>query len=145
MLGRNPHAKSIDEVVKICLDPKTKEHLESFDYDFDGLVIKIVGEQNRQILGATEHHPRWAIAYKFPAQLAATQVNSVDFQVGRTGIITPVANLEAVDLSGVRIKRVSLHNFDFISSKDIHLHDRIWLQRSGEVIPYIVSVITERR
>ncbi|MEI7558646.1 MAG: hypothetical protein WCJ45_07855 [bacterium] len=70
---------------------------------------------------------------------------SVDFQVGRTGVITPVANLEAVQLSGATLKRVSLHNFDFIKEKDIHLHDRIRLQRSGEVIPYIVSVITDRR
>lgn len=85
------------------------------------------------------------MAYKFPAQVVATQVNSVDFQVGRTGIITPVANLEPVELSGVTIKRVSLHNFDFITSKDIHVHDRVWLQRSGEVIPYIVSTITDRR
>jgi len=85
------------------------------------------------------------VAYKFPAQLAATQILSVDFQVGRTGIITPVANLEPVQLSGAKLQRVSLHNFDFIKDKDIHLHDRIRLQRSGEVIPYIVSVITDRR
>jgi DNA ligase (NAD+) len=77
--------------------------------------------------------------------MVATQVNSVDFQVGRTGIITPVANLQPVELSGVTIKRVSLHNFDFIKDKDIHVHDRERLQRSGEVIPYIVNVITDRR
>lgn len=73
----------------------------------------------REILGATEHHPRWAIAYKFPAQQVASKILSVDFQVGRTGIITPVANLEPVQLSGATISRVSLHNFDFIQVKGI--------------------------
>ncbi|HMS91553.1 MAG TPA: helix-hairpin-helix domain-containing protein, partial [Candidatus Absconditabacterales bacterium] len=89
--------------------------------------------------------PKRAVAYKFPAQLAATQITSVDIQVGRTGILTPVANFEPVQLSGATLKRVSLHNRDFIKQKDIHINDRIWLQRSGEVIPYIVSVITDRR
>lgn len=73
----------------------------------------------REVLGATEHHPRRAIAYKFPAQQVDSQIQSVDFQVGRTGIITPVANIQPVQLSGVQISRVSLHNFDFIQNKEI--------------------------
>lgn len=85
------------------------------------------------------------MAYKFPAQQAATQILSIDFQVGRTGVITPVANLAPTELAGVCISRVSLHNFDFITEKDIHPNDWIWLQRSGEVIPYVVGVIKERR
>jgi len=137
--------KSIDEVIALCEDTKIKKMLEDQDIDFDGLVIKVEDENLRQLIGSTDHHPRRAVAYKFPAQMVATQVNSVDFQVGRTGIVTPVANLEPVELSGVTIKRVSLHNYDFITSKDIHLHDRVRLQRSGEVIPYVVSTIPDRR
>ena len=135
----------ISEIIKLCEDPATKKMLENQDIEFDGLVIKTESEEQREIIWTTDHHPRRAVAYKFPAQLAATQIFSVDFQVGRTWIITPVANLEPVQLSGAKLQRVSLHNFDFIKEKDIHLHDRIRLQRSGEVIPYIVSVITDRR
>lgn len=137
--------KTIDEVINICNDPKTKKYFDSLDYDVDGLVIKVNSWNARYDIWSTDHHPRRAVAYKFPAQIAATQILSVVFQVGRTGIITPVANLEPVQLSGAKLQRVSLHNWDFIKDKDIHLHDRIWLQRSGEVIPYIVSVITDRR
>lgn len=135
----------IAEIIALCENPETKKTLESKDVEFDGLVIKVESTDQREYIWSTDHHPRWAVAYKFPAQLAATQIRSVDFQVGRTGVITPVANLEPVQLSGARLKRVSLHNFDFIKEKDIHLDDWIWLQRSGEVIPYIVSVITDRR
>ena len=142
---RNKLTNSIDEVIAICLDEKIKKELDNKNIEFDGLVIKIQDQQQREIIWATDHHPRRAVAYKFPAQLAATQILSVDFQVGRTWIITPVANLEPVQLSGAKLQRVSLHNFDFIKEKDIHLHDWIRLQRSGEVIPYIVSVITDRR
>lgn len=133
------------EIIRLCENPETKKMLESENIEFDGLVIKVESGDQREIIWTTDHHPRWAVAYKFPAQLAATQILSVDFQVGRTWIITPVANLEPVQLSGAKLQRVSLHNFDFIKDKDIHQHDWIWLQRSGEVIPYIVSVITERR
>ncbi len=135
----------IGEIITLCEDTETKKYLEQQDIEFDGLVIKVEDEKQRKIIWSTDHHPRRAVAYKFPAQLAATQILSVDFQVGRTGIITPVANLEPVQLSGAKLQRVSLHNFDFIKEKDIHIHDRIRLQRSGEVIPYIVSVITDRR
>ncbi len=160
-------------IQEICTNAETKQKLEELDYDFDGLVIKLqeneakfdgsktddsqslftVDNNNskenyvslRKILWTTQHHPKWAIAYKFPAQQASTQILSVDFQVWRTGIITPVANLQPVQLSWVEISRVSLHNFDFISEKDIKLHDFIWIQRSGEVIPYVTSVIKDRR
>jgi len=142
---REKDMETIQEIIKLCEDPTTKKYLEQQDIEFDGLVIKVKNEQQREIIWTTDHHPRRAVAYKFPAQLAATQILSVDFQVGRTGIITPVANLEPVQLSGAKLQRVSLHNFDFIKDKDIHIHDRIRLQRSGEVIPYIVSVITDRR
>ncbi|MFA7298316.1 MAG: NAD-dependent DNA ligase LigA [Candidatus Absconditabacterales bacterium] len=142
---REKDMETIQEIIDLCQNPETKKYLDQQDSEFDGLVIKVKNKQQREIIGTTDHHPRWAVAYKFPAQLAATQILSVDFQVGRTGIITPVANLEPVQLSGAKLQRVSLHNFDFINEKDIHLHDWIRLQRSGEVIPYIVSVITDRR
>ena len=165
--------QTIGWIQEICTRSETRAELDQLDYDFDGLVIKLQEnkptkvemtneEKNqtlfsvewkmtekvvslRKILWSTQHHPRWAIAYKFPAQQASTQILSVDFQVGRTWIITPVANLQPVQLSGVEISRVSLHNFDFINEKDIKLHDFVWIQRSGEVIPYITSVIKERR
>lgn len=145
VFSREKTGLHIGEIISLCKDSKTKKFLEEQDIEFDWLVIKVENEEQRDIIWSTDHHPRRAVAYKFPAQLAATQVLSVDFQVGRTWIITPVANLEPVQLSWAKLQRVSLHNFDFIKEKDIHVHDRIRLQRSGEVIPYIVSVITDRR
>lgn len=136
---------SIDEVINIINNPETKDTLLQADIDFDGLVIKIIDPETRELLGSTNHHPRRAIAYKFPAQQIATQIESIERQVGRTGILTPVANLTPTELSGVTISRVSLHNRDFITSKNIQISDRVRLQRSGEVIPYIVGVITNRR
>ncbi len=136
---------SIQDIIDTCLDPKTQQFFDTQDNDFDGLVIKINELSNRHILGTTQHHPRRAMAYKFPAQQMSTQIRSIERQVGRSGIITPVANLEPVQLSGVTISRVSLHNIDFITSKDIQLHDYVWIQRSGEVIPYITGVIKDRR
>lgn len=136
---------SIDQVISTCLDPYLQRELESADIDFDGLVIKVADPAQCNILWSTDHHPRRAIAYKYPAQQVTTQINSIDYQVGRTGIITPVANLAPVELSGVTISRASLHNFDFINTKDIRLHDTVRIQRSGEVIPYIVRIVAEAR
>jgi DNA ligase (NAD+) len=136
----------IQGIEKICLDPAVKSFLNSQDFDFDGLVIKVVNQQGeREILGSTTHHPRRGIAYKFPAEQASTQILSVDFQVGRSGVITPIAHLSPVKLSGAEISRVSLHNFDFIRSKEIKNLDFVRVQRSGEVIPHITGVIKERR
>lgn len=140
----------IHQVIKWCLDPQVKEFLDNQDIDFDWLVIKIFdidwkGTEIRNILWETEHHPRWSIAYKFPAQQVASQIQSVSFQVWRTWIITPVANIDPVQLSWATISRVSLHNFDFVDTKEIKEKDYVWVQRSWEVIPYIVWVIKERR
>lgn len=140
-----PSHNSLQDIIDIIHNPQTKDTLLKADIDFDGLVIKVIDPEIRELLGSTNHHPRRAIAYKFPAQQVATQIESIERQVGRTGILTPVANLTPTELSGVTISRVSLHNRDFITTKDIQLHDRVWLQRSGEVIPYIVGVITARR
>ena len=86
----------------------------------------------------TQHHPRWAIAFKYPTKQTATQVVSIIYQVGRTGAITPVAELAPVELSGVVISRATLHNFDYITDRDIRVGDYVWIQRSGEVIPYVI-------
>ena len=136
---------SINDVVNLCNNLETKELLKKENIDFDWLVIKIVWQWIRDKLWSTAHHPRWWIAYKFPAEQISTQIESVDFQVWRTWIITPVANLTPVQLSWVTISRVSMHNFDFIKEKDIHYKDFVWIQRSGEVIPYITWVIKESR
>lgn len=145
IFDRSKKVDTIWDVIHTCLDPQTQQFFDAQDNDFDGLVIKINERENRQILGTTQHHPRRAMAYKFPAQQMSTQIQSIERQVGRSGIITPVANLAPVQLSGVTISRVSLHNIDFIISKDIQLHDYVWIQRSGEVIPYITWIIKERR
>ncbi len=138
-------SKNIEEIIKVCEDPKTKEDLQKKDIDFDGLVIKVKENKLREIIWSTAHHPRRAIAYKFPAEQVSTQIKSIEFQVWRTWIITPVAKLEPIKLSGATISSVSLHNFDFIKEKDIHQNDFVRLQRSGEVIPYITWVIKDRR
>ena len=95
--------------------------------------------------GYTSHHPRWAIAFKFAAKQATTKLLKVDFQVGRTGAITPVAKLEPVELGGVTVASVSMFNEDFILEKDLRLGDRVLVERAGEVIPYIVKSIAEAR
>lgn len=136
---------SIQDVVDICEDENTKSYLQSQDYDFDWLVIKVMDNTLRENIWQTEHHPRRAVAYKFPAQQVSTKVLSIDFQIGRTWIITPVANLESVKLSGAIISRTTLHNFDFVKQKDIRVWDYVRLQRSWEVIPYIVWVIKDKR
>jgi len=138
-------SKNIHDIVKVCENSETKNKLENEDIDFDWLVIKIKEEELRKLVWSTNHHPRRAVAYKFPAQQVSTQIKSVEFQVWRTWIITPVANVEIVNLSGANISRVSLHNFDFIRERDIHYNDFVRIQRSGEVIPYIVSTIIDRR
>ena len=136
---------TLEQTIALIQDESLKKELLAADVDFDGLVIKVQNPLLRDILWETNHHPRRAIAYKFPAQQIATQITSIERQVGRTGILTPVANLVPTALSGVTISRVSLHNIDFIINKGIQIHDRVRLQRSGEVIPYVVSVITQRR
>lgn len=139
------YADNIDEVIAICDSVTTKNYFDAEDIEFDGVVVKIHELGIRTQLGTTNHHPRWAMAYKFPTKQVVTRIVSVDYQVWRTWVITPTANLEPVELSGVVISRASLHNFDYISEKNIHIGDRVWLQRSGEVIPYVVATIPERR
>lgn len=114
-------------------------------YDTDGIVIKIDAIAQQEVLGFTAKSPRWAIAYKFKAEQAVAQLLSVDFQVGRTGAITPVANLSPVKLAGTTVKRASLHNADQIAALDIRIDDWVVVEKGGEIIPKIVGVDTSRR
>lgn len=109
-------------------------------FDIDGVVIKVNDYKHQQNLGFTAKSPRWAVAYKFKAERVQTQLLSVDFQVGRTGAITPVANLNPVSLGGTIVKRASLHNADQIEKYDLHLNDYVYIEKGGEIIPKIVDV-----
>lgn len=130
--------KTIKEVLKFC--KKWEAARSDYNYEIDGMVIKVDELQMQSMIGATAHHPRWAIAFKFKAQKAATKLLGIDYQVGRTGAITPVAKLEPVFLAGVTVSNVSLHNADFIAEKDIRVGDTVIVERAGDVIPYIAGV-----
>ena len=114
-------------------------------FDIDGIVIKVNDFRQREILGFTSKSPRWAIAYKFKAEEARTKLLSVDFQVGRHGTITPVANLEPVQLAGTVVKRATLHNADFIEQLDLHYDDIVCVEKGGEIIPKITAVDLSQR
>jgi DNA ligase (NAD+) len=142
----NPHSRpcrSLDDVVAYYEEWTGKR--DTLDYEADGIVVKIDSATQRRILGATAKSPRWAISYKFLARQATTRVNDIIIQVGRTGALTPVAVLEPVKLSGTTISRSTLHNEDEVRRKDIRVGDVILLERSGDVIPHVVSVMKERR
>ena len=111
----------------------------------DGIVLKVNSLRQQRNLGFTAKSPRWAIAYKFQAERAVTRLNSVSFQVGRTGAVTPVANLEPVLLAGTTVKRASLHNADIIEGLDLHLGDKVFVEKGGEIIPKIVGVDVKAR
>ncbi len=130
--------KNVEEIEEFInyWDEKRKE----LPFDIDGIVIKVNDFQQREILGFTAKSPRWAIAYKFKAEEAHTQLLSVDFQVGRHGTITPVANLEPVQLAGTIVKRATLHNADFIEQLDLHYDDIVSVEKGGEIIPKITAV-----
>ncbi|MDR0895033.1 MAG: NAD-dependent DNA ligase LigA [Prevotellaceae bacterium] len=111
----------------------------------DGIVLKVNSLKQQRNLGSTAKSPRWAIAYKFNAEQASTRLNSVSYQVGRTGVITPVANLEPVQLAGTVVKRATLNNEDFIEALDLHIGDHVYIEKGGEIIPKIVGVDTDAR
>jgi len=135
--------KTINEVVKYCLEWQQKR--DSLEYEIDGMVIKVNQLNLREKIGSTLKAPRWAIAYKFPAKQATTVVKNVVMQVGRTGVITPVAELEPVECGGVIISRATLHNFDEIKRLGIKIGDTVLVERAGEVIPKVVKVIESKR
>jgi DNA ligase (NAD+) len=131
-------AKNIDEVLKY-INYWEKER-ENLPYDIDGIVIKVDSLAKQKQLGFTAKSPRWAISYKFLAERVATKLRSIDYQVGRTGAITPVANLEPVFIAGTTVKRASLHNADQIELLDIRLNDTVFVEKGGEIIPKVVAV-----
>lgn len=161
--GINTHLESIEYIEKLGF--KTTKIFEKYtdfkeleksidkwhndrkklDYETDGLVIKVNNFALYETLGYTTKSPRWAIAYKFPAEQVKTKLLDVTFQVGRTGVITPVAELEAVNLSGSVVKRASLHNFDEIHRKDIKIGDNVIVEKAAEIIPQVVNVVFDDR
>lgn len=136
-------AKSLSEVFEFI--DYWDQHRHNLPYETDGVVIKVNSFQFQDELGYTAKSPRWAIAYKFKSEQVATQLNSISYQVGRTGAITPVANLEPVQLAGTIVKRASLHNADQIQKLDIRIGDTVFVEKGGEIIPKIIAVdLTQR-
>lgn len=133
----------IDEVVRFCLEWQEKR--DSYDYEIDGMVVKVNDYSLQEICGSTAHHPRWAIAFKFKAKQATSKLLAVEYQVGKIGSITPVAKIQPIALAGVTVSSISLHNEDFIKGKDIRLGDTVLVERAGDVIPYIVKSMEELR
>ena len=136
-------ASSIDEVFHFVNEWDQKRH--DLPYETDGVVIKVNNLQQQEELGYTAKSPRWAIAYKFKAAQVTTVLEEITYQVGRTGAITPVANLEPVQLAGTTVKRASLHNADQIEKLDIRVHDTVFVEKGGEIIPKIIAVDFSKR
>jgi len=135
--------KNIKEVVDFC--QAWQEQREDYPYEIDGMVVKLNNRELQERSGYTAHHPRWAIAFKFRAKQATTKLLKVEYQVGKIGSITPVAKLQPVQLAGVTVSSVSLHNEDFITSKDLRIGDTVLVERAGDVIPYIVKAMEDLR
>lgn len=135
--------RDIDEVIDYCR--YWAEHRHDVGYEMDGAVIKVNSFEQQRRLGATTHHPRWATAYKFPAEQATSRVRDIIIQVGRTGVLTPTALLEPVRLAGATVSRATLHNEDIIREKDVRIGDTVIVQRAGDVIPEVVAVVKEKR
>jgi DNA ligase (NAD+) len=133
----------IEKVIEFCTVFETER--DQLPYEIDGLVIKINDMALHEKLGMTSHHPRWAIAYKFKARQATTILENVEFQVGRTGAVTPVAKLQPVAIGGVTVSSISIHNEEYIKEKDLRLGDTVIIERAGDVIPQIVQSISSLR
>ena len=136
-------AKNLEEVFKFIDYWNTNRH--NLPYETDGVVIKVNSFQYQEELGYTSKSPRWAMAYKFKSEQVSTKLNSISYQVGRTGAITPVANLEPVQLAGTIVKRASLHNADQIEKLDIRINDEVFVEKGGEIIPKIIAVDLSKR
>jgi len=135
--------RNIEEVIDFCVNWEKRR--EAYAYEIDGMVVKVNDRVLQRRSGFTAHHPRWAMAYKFKAKQATTKLLNVEYQVGKIGSITPVAKLEPVQLAGVTVASVSLHNEDFIKGKDLRLGDTVLVERAGDVIPYLVKAMEELR
>jgi len=142
----NPRSKrcaSLDAVLAACAE--LERDRDTLGYDADGVVVKVDSLEHQRRLGSTTHHPRWAIAFKFAARQATTVVEDIEVNVGKTGALTPTAKLSPVELAGVTIRNVSLHNEDEIRRKDIRKGDTVLIERAGDVIPYVVQVVLAKR
>jgi len=137
------HFNTIDEVIAYCQELEAERN--ELDYEADGVVVKVDDLALQEAFGATAHHPRWAVAFKFAAQQAVSVVREITLNVGRTGALTPTAVLDPVHIAGVTVRRASLHNEDEIRRKDIRVGDTVWVERAGDVIPQVVSVILDQR
>ena len=135
--------KGIEEVITYC--QQFEERRDNLPYEIDGMVIKVNNVELQDRMGMTTHHPRWAIAYKFKARQATSKLRSVEFQVGRTGSITPVAKIDPVPIGGVTVGSISLFNEDVIREKDLMIGDTVLVERAGDVIPYIVKSLPDAR
>jgi DNA ligase (NAD+) len=145
-LATNPRSKpcaTLDDVWRYCQTFESER--DRLGYDADGGVVKVDSLAHQKRLGSTAHHPRWAIAYKFPAQHATTRIAAIDVNVGRTGALTPTTRLEPVKIAGATISRATLHNADEIERLDVRVGDTVVVERAGDVIPHIVKVLEERR
>ncbi|HTX87459.1 MAG TPA: NAD-dependent DNA ligase LigA [Bacteroidales bacterium] len=140
---RIARCRSIDEIFDFI--NRTDSERKELPFNIDGVVIKVNSLRQQQELGYTAKSPRWAIAFKFKAERVATELLSIDFQVGRTGTVTPVANLKPVLLAGTVVKRASLYNADSIAALDVRIGDRVFVEKGGEIIPKIVGVDLEQR
>lgn len=134
---------TIQEVIEYCLAFEAIR--DTLPYEIDGMVIKVNEVALQEKLGMTSHHPRWAVAYKFKARQATTKLIGIEFQVGRTGAVTPVAKLEPVAVGGVMVSSISVHNQEYIAEKDLRIGDQVLIERAGDVIPQIVKSLTEAR
>ncbi len=142
----NPYhrlVKDLKEVFRAC--EKWRERKNMLDYDIDGLVLKVNRLDQQDRLGATNKSPRWVIAYKFPAEKAKTKLLDITVQVGRTGVLTPVASLEPVFLAGTTVSRATLHNEDEIRRLDLKIGDWVLIEKSGEIIPQVVETLKDKR
>jgi len=142
-LKKDQLCKNIMAAVASCT--KWELEREKFSYEIDGAVVKVDDMALQEMVGSTRHHPRWAIAFKFKAKQAHTRLLEVEYQVGKTGAITPVAKVEPVALAGVTVSSISLHNEEFIAQKDLKLGDTLVIERAGDVIPYVVKSLADIR
>src|SRR5699024_3848416 len=115
------------------------------DYDIDGIVIKVNDLETQEQLGYTVRSPRWAVAYKFPAEEVVTEIEGIELTVGRTGVITPTAMLTPVKVAGTTVARASLHNHEMVEQKDVRINDKVVIRNAGDIIPEVVRPILEER
>lgn len=142
----SPNYKVFKDAEKLIASIKEKGKVRNdLPYDIDGMVVKINNLEAREYLGKTTKYPKWAFAYKFETEKAITVIKSITLQVGRTGVVTPVAELETVTLAGTKVSRATLHNFDYIREKDIRVGDTVIIEKAGDIIPAVVSVVLEKR